>query len=76
VAKTGSYNDLIDKPNSFATVAFSGNFNDLDFVPNFVERENLSNAAFSGDYNDLLNAPEGVDSDDIIHHFDISNTDC
>ena len=76
VAITGSYNDLTDKPNSFATVAFSGNFNDLDFVPNFVERENLSNAAFSGDYHDLLNTPENVDSDDIIYHFDISNTDC
>lgn len=42
VAFTGSYNDLINKPD-----LFSGNYNDLTNKPDL----------FSGDYNDLTNKP-------------------
>lgn len=45
VARSGSYNDLIDKP------AFSGSYNDL------TDKPNLASVATSGSYDDLLNKP-------------------
>lgn len=45
VARSGSYNDLIDKP------AFSGSYNDL------TDKPNLATVATSGNYDDLLNTP-------------------
>lgn len=45
VARSGSYNDLIDKP------AFSGSYNDL------TDKPNLAAVATSGNYDDLLNKP-------------------
>lgn len=69
VAFSGSYNDLIDKPEDFpdipdlnsyvkdvdlARVAFTGDYNDLINSPTF------STVAISGDYNDLINKPEYV----------------
>ena len=50
VARTGEYNDLLNKPNLHA-VATSGNYNDL------INRPNLHAVATSGDYNDLINKP-------------------
>ena len=45
VARSGSYNDLTDKP------TFSGSYNDL------TDKPTLAPVATSGDYNDLLNKP-------------------
>ena len=45
VARSGSYNDLTDKP------TFSGSYNDL------TDKPTLATVATSGDYNDLLNKP-------------------
>ena len=45
VARSGSYNDLTDKP------TFSGSYNDL------TDKPNLATVATSGDYDDLLNKP-------------------
>ena len=45
VARSGSYNDLTDKP------TFSGSYNDL------TDKPTLATVAISGDYNDLLNKP-------------------
>ena len=45
VARSGSYNDLIDKP------SFSGSYNDL------TDKPNLATVATSGNYDDLLNKP-------------------
>lgn len=52
VARTGSYNDLTDKPviptpPELSEVAYTGEYNDLLNKP----------ALFSGDYNDLTNKP-------------------
>lgn len=45
VARSGSYNDLIDKP------TFSGSYNDL------TDKPTLAAVATSGNYDDLLNKP-------------------
>ena len=45
VARSGSYNDLTDKP------TFSGSYNDL------TDKPNLATVATSGNYDDLLNKP-------------------
>ena len=45
VARSGSYNDLTDKP------SFSGSYNDL------TDKPNLATVATSGNYDDLLNKP-------------------
>ena len=45
VARSGSYNDLTDKP------IFSGSYNDL------TDKPNLATVATSGSYDDLLNKP-------------------
>ena len=50
VAKTGSYNDLKNKP-EYASVATTGNYYDL------INRPSLANVATSGNYNDLTNTP-------------------
>lgn len=50
VAISGSYNDLLNKPN-LATVATSGNYNDLS------NRPSLSAVATSGNYDDLSDKP-------------------
>ena len=51
VATTGSYKDLLDKPN-LSNVATSGNYNDLLNTPT------LATVATSGKYEDLTDAPE------------------
>ena len=52
VAKTGSYNSLVDRPNlalyQLKSDSFSGDYNDLRNKP----------IAFSGNYNDLANKPD------------------
>ena len=48
VARSGSYNDLTDKP------SFSGSYNDL------TDKPTLATVATSGSYNDLLNKPDLV----------------
>ena len=48
VARSGSYNDLTDKP------TFSGSYNDL------TDKPTLATVATSGSYNDLLNKPDLV----------------
>lgn len=48
VARSGSYNDLTDKP------AFSGSYNDL------TDKPNLATVATSGSYNDLIDKPDLV----------------
>lgn len=50
VAKSGSYDDLGDKPN-FADVATSGSYTDLSDQPTYA------NVASSGSYNDLTDKP-------------------
>ena len=60
VAHTGSYNDLVDKPD-FATVATTGSYNDLIDKPDLFSGNynDLTDKPdlFSGDYNDLTNKP-------------------
>ena len=59
VARSGSYNDLTDKP------TFSGSYNDLTDKPtlfsgsynDLTDKPALAPVATSGDYNDLLNKP-------------------
>ena len=59
VARSGSYNDLTDKP------SFSGSYNDLTDKPtlfsgsynDLTNTPNLATVATSGSYNDLLNKP-------------------
>ena len=59
VARSGSYNDLTDKP------TFSGSYNDLTDKPtlfsgsynDLTDKPTLAPVATSGDYNDLLNKP-------------------
>ena len=51
VARTGSYNDLVDKPD-LASVATSGNYNDL------VDKPTLAPVATTGNYNDLTDKPD------------------
>ena len=59
VARSGSYNDLTDKP------TFSGSYNDLTDKPtlfsgsynDLTDKPTLATVATSGDYNDLLNKP-------------------
>lgn len=53
VARSGSYNDLTNKPN-LATVATSGSYNDL------LNKPTLAAVATSGSYDDLLNKPDLV----------------
>ena len=48
VARSGSYNDLTDKP------TFSGSYNDL------TDKPTLASVATSGSYDDLLNKPDLV----------------
>ena len=50
VATTGSYNNLIDKP-QLSTVATTGSYNDLSNKPQ------LSTVATTGNYNDLFDKP-------------------
>lgn len=45
ISKTGSYNDLLDKPN-FATVATSGSYNDLSNKPATFSMANLCELSF------------------------------
>jgi hypothetical protein len=64
VATTGSYNDLLDKPDVLTTedvnpVCYTGNYNDLNNKPT------LSKVSTTGSYNDLLNKPEEVTSQTI-----------
>ena len=63
VARSGSYNDLTDKP-TLATVATSGSYNDLTDKPTFsgsyndlTDKPTLATVATSGNYDDLLNKP-------------------
>ena len=63
VARSGSYNDLTDKP-TLATVATSGSYNDLTDKPTFsgsyndlTDKPTLASVATSGSYDDLLNKP-------------------
>lgn len=73
VAKTGSYNSLVDKPNmalyQLKTESFSGRYDDLSGRPtswdwNFITgKPDLSqfqtkSEAFSGNYSDLTNRPD------------------
>ena len=59
VARSGSYNDLTDKP------TFSGSYNDLTDKPtlfsgsyeDLTDKPTLATVATSGSYNDLLNKP-------------------
>ena len=59
VARSGSYNDLTDKP------TFSGSYNDLTDKPtlfsgsydDLTDKPNLADVATSGSYDDLLNKP-------------------
>ena len=61
---SGNYNDLINKP-TFAVVATSGNYNDLNNKPalfsgnynDLSNRPNFATVATSGNYNDLTNKP-------------------
>ena len=55
VAWSGSYNDLVDKP-ELSRVAETGSYNDLIDKPNVTE--NLATVATSGDYNDLIGRPD------------------
>lgn len=64
VATTGSYNDLLDKPDVLTTedvhpVCYTGNYNDLNNKPS------LSKVSTTGSYNDLLNKPTEVTSQTI-----------
>ena len=62
VARSGSYNDLTDKP------TFSGSYNDLTDKPtlfsgsynDLTDKPNLATVATSGSYDDLLNKPDLV----------------
>ena len=62
VARSGSYNDLTDKP------TFSGSYNDLTDKPtlfsgsynDLTDKPTLATVATSGSYNDLLNKPDLV----------------
>ena len=63
VARSGSYNDLTDKP-TLATVATSGSYNDLTDKPTFsgsyndlTDKPTLATVATSGSYNDLTDKP-------------------
>ena len=74
VAKTGSYNSLIDRPNlalyQLKTEAFSGDYNDLRNKPvgagdynSLTNKPDLTqfqtkSEAFSGNYSDLFNRPD------------------
>ena len=74
VAKTGSYNSLLDKPNLsnyiLRSEAFSGNYNDLTNKPTFTVNYNelinkpdltqfqTKSEAFTGDYQSLVNKPD------------------
>lgn len=64
VSTTGSYNDLLDKPDVLTTedvhpVCYTGNYNDLNNKPS------LSKVSTTGSYNDLLNKPTEVTSQTI-----------
>ena len=62
VARSGSYNDLTDKP------TFSGSYNDLTDKPtlfsgsynDLTDKPTLATVATSGNYDDLLNKPDLV----------------
>ena len=64
VAKTGSYNDLRDKPYipnipALSTVATSGSYNDLVNKPNILTEDqviSIVNSQLSAALNDALNA--------------------
>ena len=73
VAKTGSYNSLVDRPNltlyQLKAEAFSGDYNDLRNKPIGGDYNSLTNKpdltqfqtkseAFSGNYSDLTNRPD------------------
>lgn len=55
VATSGSYNDLLNKP-EFKAVATSGSYNDL------LNKPNLKAVATSGSYNDLIDPPVAAGS--------------
>lgn len=60
VAKTGSYNDLSDKP-------------DIPDLSEVVKRKDLANVAISGDYSDLYNRPEIPDVSDFVRYHELSD---
>jgi hypothetical protein len=67
---SGSYADLMGRP-SLATVATSGNYNDLSNKPDIFDgtwnsltgKPTFANIATSGSYSDLVNVPANLDTD-------------
>lgn len=66
VARTGSYNDLRDKP-TIPTAQINSDWNATSGVAEILNKPNLATVATSGSYNDLSNKPsipaEQVNSD-------------